>query len=387
MSARVSLRPVADPASVAADWRALEPRADASFFQSWTWVGCLASERFGDAWLLRVEQAGALVGLALLNHTRRRTRRPPGQRRLFGERLWLGESGDPALDCVHVEHNGPLLARGHAGLLPACLRALLAPSGWPGRILRLSGVDAAHLAAARAAGAARLLRRQPAPFVDLAALGGSEGAYLASLSANTRQQLRRSGRAYAAIGPPGLRRAATLDEALDFLDALAALHQAAWAARGQPGAFARPGFMRFHRELLARAMPRGEADLLRVTAGDHVVGYLYNFRHRGRVLAYQSGFAYAGAPRHGKPGLTCHHAAIAQARRDGMTRYDFLAGGDRYKTSLANAAATLHWLEAAPRWSLSGLALWGRGIAGDVSDAIRQAARAGSARLLAPRRR
>jgi hypothetical protein len=91
-----------------------------------------------------------------------------------------------------------------------------------------------------------------------------------------------------------------------------------------------------------------------------VVGYLYNFRYRDRVLAYQSGFDYAASGPHGKgghakPGLTCHHAAIVRARAEGAVSYDFLAGGDRYKTSLANAATTLHWLDVARPRSLAGI--------------------------------
>ena len=281
---------MADPRSLAADWRALEARAGASFFQSWTWIGCCAAERFAGATLLRAGDAG----LALLGRSRS----------WQGRQFWLNESGDPAWDANYIEHNGPLLA--DPALLPACLRILLAS----GRLLRLSGVSDAHLAAARAAGVVRLLHSQPAPFIDLAASGTAPDGYLAGLSPNTRYQLRRSDRAYAAAGALTLRRAETLSEALEFLAALAVLHQAAWTARGRPGAFANPAFVRFHRELLARAMPRNEVDLLRISAGEQVIGYLYNFRHRSRVLAYQSGFDYAGAGPHGKPGLTCHHAAI-----------------------------------------------------------------------------
>ncbi len=340
MDVQITLSRPGDVAGIAAEWRALEARADPSFFQTWSWVGCLGAERFPDPLLLRVAEGGRLVGLALLNR-RRRT-------------LWLGESGDAAQDSVYVEHNGPLLACGRGDILADCLRALLrAPRH---RRLKLSGVNDAHLAAARAAGAVRVLRSAPAPLVDLTALADGDTGYLAGLSANARQQVRRSDRRYAALGRIAVRRADTLAEALAFLDALAALHQASWTARGQPGAFANPIFRRFHRELLARAVPRGEADLLRIAAGDAVIGFLYNFRHRGRVLAYQSGFDYPGAPRHAKPGLTCHHAAIELARRDGLRAYDFLAGGDRYKTSLANAATTLHWLDIAPRWSPRGIA-------------------------------
>ena len=333
---RISVLPVADPAALAGDWRALEGRAEVSFFQSWSWVGCRVAARFPRPWLLRAEAGGETVALALCNRA--------------GGALWLGEAGDAGEDAVYVEHNGPLLAREAAALLPACLGALLRPR------LCLSGVGADQLAAARAVGAVRLRRTSRAPFVDFSALGAGEDAFLGSLSANARAQLRRSDRAYASAGPIEVARAATLAEALSFLDALAGLHQATWRARGRPGAFANPAFGAFHRELLARALPRGEVELLRVAAGGRAIGYLYNFRHRGRVLAYQSGFDYAAAPAHGKPGLTCHHAAIALARREGAGAYDFLAGEDRYKTSLSNAATELFWLEAARRWSLRGLA-------------------------------
>ena len=338
--ARLSLAPAGDLAALEAIWRELEGRAAPSFFQSWTWVGCLAAERYPDPWLLRAERGGTLVGLALLN-------RRDG-------RLWLHESGVAWPDAVYIEHNGVLLARDAADLLPACLGRLLAS----GCLLHLSGIDAAHLAALSERGVVRVLSSSAAPYVALDALPPGPEGYLATLSANTRQQLRRSDRRLG--GAAGLRMtgAATLEEALGFLDALAVLHQASWTQRGRPGAFANPWFRRFHAELLARALPRGEADLLRIDGAAGPVGYLYNFRHRGRVLAYQSGFDYAAAGSHGKPGLSCHRAAIERARTEGDTAYDFLAGDSRYKRSLAGRTATpLHWLEAASLWSPAGLRL------------------------------
>jgi CelD/BcsL family acetyltransferase involved in cellulose biosynthesis len=339
LTARLTLAPVHDFAAVGRAWRALEARADPSFFQSWTWVGCLAERRFPDPLLLTAERGGEVVGLALLNRRR--------------GRLFLGGSGDAALDAVYVEHNGPLLARGHADLLADLLRVLLRRGA-----LRLAGVTAAVHEAARAAGVVRLRQAHAAPFIDLAALPPGPDGFLSVLSANTRYQLRRSDRRYAVSGPITLHQAADAAEALTMLAALAALHQASWTARGQQGAFANPFFAEFHRALIARALPRGEAALLRIAAGGNVIGYLYNFRHCGRVLAYQSGFDYAGAGPHGKPGLTCHHAAIVQACADGSAVYDFLAGDHRYKTSLAHASVPLVWLDAARRGSAAGLALW-----------------------------
>ncbi len=180
------------------------------------------------------------------------------------------------------------------------------------------------------------------PFVDFKYI---KKCFLDDRSANTRQQLRRSDRAYAEMGPLLLERAAAVEHAHAFLKALEALHQASWTTRGQPGAFASPFFSRFHWALIARGWPRGEIDLFRITAGAQIVGFLYNFRYQGRSLAYQSGFDYAIAGKHGKPGLTCHHQAIRFTQAWGGERYEFLAGDDRYKRSLSDEAGVLQWIE------------------------------------------
>ena len=51
-TAAVTLSPVADWAALGERWRELESRADVSFFQTWTWIGCLAPERYDDPVLL-----------------------------------------------------------------------------------------------------------------------------------------------------------------------------------------------------------------------------------------------------------------------------------------------------------------------------------------------
>lgn len=326
-------RPTLDAAGLdrlGAVWRGFEGAAGASPFQRWAWVGCLAAERYPDPLLVQAHRGGTLLGLALFNRRR--------------GRLWLHESGDPDLDAIYIEHNGPLLApeADRDVVLDGILRCA---RGWSGQAV-LSGVGDTVRAAARRTGAAVVQRSGAAPYVDLAALPPGLG-YLDTLSRNARQQLRRSARAY---GEVRLERAATPAQALAYLDALAALHTASWRARGKPGAFARPGVLRFHQALVAQGAPAGDVDLLRVSQGGADVGYLYNLRAGGLVCAYQGGFNYAAAPPHGKPGLLCHHLAIEAARAAGDLTYDFLAGDGRYKDSLANAARTLHWLRLLPRW-------------------------------------
>nr|WP_280856055.1 GNAT family N-acetyltransferase [Pararoseomonas indoligenes] len=192
--------------------------------------------------------------------------------------------------------------------------------------------------------------------MDLGAVRAGGGDYLATRSANTRQQLRRSARALGRRGPLRLDRAEDAGEALRWFDRLRSLHEATWKTRGQPGAFATPFLLRFHRALIAAAAARDELDMLRVTAGGAEVGYLYNFRLGGRVSAYQSGLAAAEAGSPEKPGLTCHAMAVQRALEAGDAVYDFLAGDAQYKRSLANGAGTLVWSERVPALSPLGLA-------------------------------
>ena len=185
-------------------------------------------------------------------------------------------------------------------------------------------------------------------------------SYIDRRSANTRQQLRRSDRAYGALTVTRARDAA---EAHAMLDAMVPLHQATWAARGAPGCFAEPFFARFHHALIDRGMPRGEIDLLQVSGEGGIVGILYNFRYRGRSLAYQSGFAYRSADARCKPGLTCHHQAIRFCSEIGLDCYDFLAGEGRYKRSLAEQEITDALARRGSPWSPAFLLRCVRGIA------------------------
>ena len=324
---RLTLDRSVDWTSLAADWRALEARAHPSFFQSWSWLGPLAEERFDRPLLLRAWRDGRLVGLALCNRHR--------------GRLLLSESGRAEPDSLFIEHNAPLLEPGDP-VLAARVLASLAGARWGP--LRLSGIDATTLAAL-APTRHRLRATRPAPWIDLDERAGAD-AWLAGLSANSRAQLRRSDRAFAATGPITATPAPDLPTARAWFARLVALHQGRRTARGQPGAFAKGFVQRFHQALITEAFPRGEIDLLRITAGPRELGFLYNFHHRGRVLCYQSGFDYTAAGGAEKPGLSSHHAAIRLAFARGDHIYDFLAGHERYKLSLATRTTDLFWVEA-----------------------------------------
>jgi CelD/BcsL family acetyltransferase involved in cellulose biosynthesis len=335
----VSATRVTDFAALGKRWQDLERRSDCSFFQSWSWTGCLAAERFTDPLLVEATEAGRTVALALFN----RVRRTIGPARLF-----LGEAGDPVLDCPYIEDNGVLTEAGREDeLTEACLRAVAAS-----HVLVLSGIgDTVMQAVRRVSGTIRLRKVSVAPFVDLAALRRTKGDYLAARSANTRQQVRRSDRFFAATGALTAERAETLASAHATLDLLAVLHQKSWLARGRSGSFAIPFFARFHHALIDAAFGHGQVELTTVGNATAVLGVLYNFSFRRRLLAYQSGFDYAAAGMHGKAGLTCHHAGIQDAMARDFGVYEFLAGDTQYKRSLADGSKPQYWVEAGPAWS------------------------------------
>ena len=202
--------------------------------------------------------------------------------------------------------------------------------------------DELHIVAACADDQARLVppgmllqipSRKPSWRVDLAAVRAAGGDYLATLSANTRQQIRRALRLYEQAGPLTATRATDATTGLAFLDALAVLHQRQWQTRGEPGGFAFPFFERFQRRLVETGVPGGTVELLRVSRGDEPIGYLLNLVYRGHVLGFVSGFRFEDDPRL-KPGLVCHALAIARHAAEGAAVYDFLAGAARYKANL-----------------------------------------------------
>lgn len=337
MTLRIQSTPVPSFEALGVEWRALEAEVPArSFFQSWSWVGCLAEQRYSDPVLLRAEADGRTVGLALFNRRR--------------GRLCLAESGHAGLDEAFIEHNAPLC-------LSDDFQSCMMRTAWNvagARRLVLSGVAPELLRTA--GGTALRLQERLAPLVDLVAIRAAGGDYPATRSANTRYQLRRSARFYATSGALELQRAVDAPQALEWFASLLHLHELTWRERGKPGAFATRFLQDFHRRLIAEGAARGDVDMLRVTAGGNTVGYLYNLRLAGRVFAYQSGLDHAGAGTHGKPGLTCHAIAVQRALDLGDTVYDFLAGDAQYKRSLATGSTPMLWAELVPRWSPLGLA-------------------------------
>ena len=348
---RATLEPCPSARDLEADWRDLAARAAPNLFLAWEWIGTWLSLVPGhQLQLLRIISDDRLVGLALIGQS-------VVWQRPWPARTWhLNQSGHADPDSAYIEYNDILVDTAHADaarrLALETLRDHIRTARFDGlrHRLALSGSKPDLISAARQCGfQVSVQKDQPAPFVDLKHISTVDD-YLATLSRNTAAQIRRAMRLYEEAGPLAARHAQTGAEVDQWLDELIDLHQKTWQGRGKQGAFARPFFAAFARALCHAGLSAGTAELIRVDAGNRIVGYLLNLADTGEVANYQAGFAYAEDNRL-KPGLVTHTMAIARYAAEGRDRYSFLAGEDRYKQSLATGEDRLIWASAAPRHS------------------------------------
>jgi CelD/BcsL family acetyltransferase involved in cellulose biosynthesis len=340
----VRLEPFTPTEQLQAAWTDLQSRSECSYFQSWGWVSAWAAGiEPGRLEVLRVDFEERPVALALLGHRLLRRHKIVPSRALL-----LFESGIAASDAVTMEHNGWLIERGREpeALAHALSGLRKARRGWDEILISAMDEQPARVLsqAAQAAGLHLVSRYSKPTFcVSLDRLRARGGDAFADFSSNTRQQIRRAIRGYEARGPLTITEAATLEQARAFFAELRDLHTAHWNAKGLPGAFAPPFAAAFHERLIGSRFAHGEIQLLRICAGDRLLGLLYNFVLGGVVYNYQTAFAYDDDPKL-KPGLVCHAQAIVHLLTRGARTYDLLMGEQRYKKSLAHEESRMLWL-------------------------------------------
>ena len=329
-----SIEPVGQVANLARLWRELEARADTTFYLTWDWIGHWLAEIDADCYAVIGRFEGKIVALAILARTNYR------RHGLKLNALLLHETGKPDIDVVTIEYNGILADRAvHEMATVACLNFLQRPEvtaalGERWDEIRFGGVAQSFERYLQATGLrVWQVSQKPSWAVALDAIRQSGQPYLDHLSANTRYQIRRALRLYEQRGPVTATAAHDVEEAMRFYAEMQELHQRYWVARGEPGSYAFPFYKRFHERILADCIPRGTVEIVRVTAGTSVIGYVYNFISGGSVCAYHTGLSYDPDPKF-KPGLVSHYLCIERHLQAGARCYDFLAGDNRYKANL-----------------------------------------------------
>lgn len=338
------IRPVSSLGQLESDWLRIEKKANCSFFQSWHWVGSwmrVLPESIKPL-CLRLTANGLPVAIAILVQS---TEARHGLIR--SRQLYVGETGDRKLDAITVEYGGPLVDARYMRDVPTeIVRSLISERiAWDELFLPGLGAEDTdawlHSADISNLGV-RLLDEKPCFTVDLKQFESFDG-YLAQLSANTRQQIRRAIRGYEARGAIRITEASSKGEYDLYHSDMKQLHQEYWEGKGHSGGFGSDFQVRFHRELIKSTRDSGSLQFLKFTCDGTVIGYLYNFDWQDVVYCYQSGFKYSNSDARLKPGLVCHSLAIEFNREKGKSIYNFLAGGSRYKRSLSMKEHRLTW--------------------------------------------
>ena len=304
-------------------WRRLDATGQHSFFLTWTWIGtwlrCLPSPP--QTMLLRATSDGKTVGLSVLTLNR------SAQKSMHVKQAWLNATGDPAYDCITIEHNGFASSGIQIETLWSAFKDWLVRGTERINEFILDSVPCESLRGDNLFTVERSDYGYRYPLAKSIALE----ELMSSLSRNSRQQLRRSIRAYERQAPLSIEFAGDPQTALEFFTHMKALHVCSWTRRKQNHSFKNQFFETFHRSLIRYANTDATVHLLRVSAGDRAIGYLYNFLRNGTVSNYQTGFDDADPQL--RPGYVCHALSIAYYAAAGMSNYDFLAGTNRLKQS------------------------------------------------------
>jgi len=334
-----------EPDALRDAWKDLEQRANITFFLSWFWIGTWVELAGPPDFILVGRARGEIVCLGLLRRT------VQWRHRFVRSRiLCLHETGEADQDALYTEYNGFVSDRRFGNLGPQAV-AFIRGCRALGRFdeLQIGGaVEADHEAISAAGHKTQLYGRKSTAFVDLRAVRKGGGDYLATLSSNTRYQIRRALKIYESRGPLSLQPARTTEEALRFFDELGRLHEAAWRKRGGGGAWQYPFLVAFQKRVIETAFDAGGIDIVRISCGETPIGYIHCFVHDGWIGSYLSGFAYEDDNKI-KPGLVSFYLYIEHKLKTVGEVFDFLAGDHRYKTSLGQPGPTMLWFRVQER--------------------------------------
>ena len=323
-------------------WSELEARADVTFYLSWSWIGAWIEEAGMPDLVLVGRSGGEPVAIGLL---RRAVQRRHGF--VNSRTLYLHETGDEDKDIIFIEHNGLLTDRRFGRLEPQALAFLRKTGGFDE--VQLGGFAEDGYEAVRAARyRTHVHTLKTTAFVDLKAIRAAGGDYLATISSNTRYQIRRALKIYEARGPLTLQPARSAEEALSFFEEMGELHERSWQQKSEGGAWRFPFLVAFHRRVIETSFPEGRIEIVRISCGDAPIGYIHCLVRGGWFGSYLSGFAYE-ADNKVKPGLVSFYLYIEEKLKTGEEVLDFLAGDHRYKTSLGQPGPNIYWFRVQER--------------------------------------
>jgi len=322
-------------------WQEIENRVGSnSLACSWLWTESWL-RHYGDMIPHRfvVGERDAAVAIALITEGAGKKIGPFNIRTLH-----LGTSGEPDTETVRVQYNRVLAPIEERDSFVRGVIELARVSGSRWDQFHLDGFSRDDLPQGIELEPSFESLRDVCCITDLAAIRSSGKTVIAALDSHAAKSIRRSIRFVEEDhGPIRIEWADSIEHAHDIFDEMVKLHEARWAAKGQPGVFSSARFAGFHREIVQKAFPNGGVLLARVKAGEMTLGCDYSLIERNRVLSYQWGIAQLKNKR-ASPGLVIGATVMQEALQRGLDEFDWLAGDAFYKRQLTTTSRELVWI-------------------------------------------
>ncbi|MCU7555636.1 GNAT family N-acetyltransferase [Alteromonas sp. ASW11-19] len=302
------------------------------FFTSLPWITAWLESHQLIPDLIVFRQQGEIVGFTFLGQRQQK-------RGLFSWRQgYLNQTGHAGPDQIWIEYNTIICIIEQQLCIDALISMLIRD-----RVHRLT-VSMTHTPEAWQ-NVARLRQLTISCEPQFAARFRFDGKEIdLHLSSNTRSQIRRSIRVvekeYGALALTPLTDPKELQQGFEEM---ATLHRERWGQTEQGSGFDNPAFVAHHQQLLSDYPEH--AKLVRVTAGEKLLGYSLNFFWNHQVYFYCSGMNYRFTDNKIKPGYVLHYLLLQDYASKGLACYDFLAGFSRYKKSLSNELYSLYTLD------------------------------------------
>jgi len=334
-----------DLSAIEQDWRAFEPHADCTVFQSFDWLATwqrLIGVRNGVQPAIVVGRDGAgtiqfVFPLAV---------RSAGFAR---ELTWLGTE--------LCDYNAPLLAAAFSARIDA--RRFLALWGNIARCLqdnprlRYDFIDLEKMP--ETVGAQQNPMRHlggtitPSGAYLTHLTGDWESFYVAKRSSATRRRDRTKRKRLAELGEVKLVNPAGDSETLSALDTLMVQKARSFARMGVGNLFAKPGYAEFYRALATDPATRHLVHVSRLDVGATIAAVNLGLTYRGCYYHLLASYDDGEVSRYG-PGAAHLHDLMHYAIDCGLRVFDFTIGDERYKRDWCDTELKLYDFISAATW-------------------------------------
>lgn len=320
-------------------WNDLLARSEAdTIFLRWEWLFTwwhLFGKTLGKLCILVVEESGKVIGIAPFYLKNERFPSPLLTRTL--RYLGTGENEENEIDSEYLSVLSP--AGREEEITEQVLDYILSHSLCDAIRLSKMVLDSKTALSISSACAKRgipchVLQKSSASFIRLPKTWEE---YLASLTSAMRYEIRSDRRKLLKYGEVQFRGTNAPEEINTDFDEMARLHRIHWLTKGQPGVFENQCFSLFHKTMLPLLLKNGALQLCFLSLSGKNIGVGYHFLYNNKFIFYQTGFDRETAP-NVSVGLVTISYCIEQAIRMQCTEYDFLGGGQVYKTRLAHQA-------------------------------------------------